>query len=373
MYLMHGDRKAAIVNSERQIVKIINPKEMPVGTLSNNQMVQARLFLSWLYSRVIPNDRQNKLQIEKILHTTVNDAYLRSLGVSLTDCYWFKDDDCGLKWKDVNFHDNGFSKDYAESILTGISHDNVSFDIPDITTDGALKKVWLSVNGEATLVKCGDIGEKTNGKHLLSANEIIASEIANIIGLNHVQYYPVNINNEVLCACPCYINTPDCDAITMLQFVHQDFSYNKAGISKLYKEINALDNYYKMLFFDAFIGNFDRHEKNITFRKDINTGNISLLPVFDSGSSLGYYCGEILKPLSLTQKEQLEYSCKKNKKIYKNIDIDIIKNSIKTNYELFAINEELYNTAIQIIERSYKICRNIYKQYSIKKEEDFCL
>lgn len=41
MYLMYGDRKAAIVNSKRQIVKISNPKEMPIGTLSNNQMVQA--------------------------------------------------------------------------------------------------------------------------------------------------------------------------------------------------------------------------------------------------------------------------------------------------------------------------------------------
>ena len=145
---MHKDIPVAKVNEFRQLIKIFNETEMPIETYSQNNILCNRLFDSWLHGRTIPNDRQNKIQIEKILKISVDDAFLKSLGVSLTDCYWFKPEENNLTWQDVNFHDNGFSDTFAKEFLNTLKkiidnsefHKDVSYDIPDITTDGSLKK-----------------------------------------------------------------------------------------------------------------------------------------------------------------------------------------------------------------------------------------
>ena len=88
------------------------------------------------------------------------------MGVSLTDCYWFRPDGMeSLTWKDVNYHDNGFSEDLAAVMIHGADGPVVDFRLPDLTTDGALQKGWVLLDGMPVLVKFGDFGD-----HAISGN-----------------------------------------------------------------------------------------------------------------------------------------------------------------------------------------------------------
>lgn len=184
--LMHQNIEVAYCNEYKQLLNVINKNELPIGTQNDNSILQQRLFENWLYDRVIPNNRQNKLQIENVLGTSITDAYIKSFCFSLTDCYWFKPEDSNLSWNNVNFYDNGFSKNFAKSIINNdFTNKNISINIPDITTDGYLKKLWISLNGEIILIKGGNVDKQIPDKNLLSANEIIATEIANILNMNY--------------------------------------------------------------------------------------------------------------------------------------------------------------------------------------------
>lgn len=136
---MHKNKIVGITDEFKQLKQIYMLQELPIGTYSNNFVLQTRLFDSWLHGRTIPQDRQNKEQIESILQMSISNAYLKALDVNLTDCYWLRPQGSNLKWEDVNFYDNGFSQDFAKDILYNASN-NVDVNIPDITTDGSLKK-----------------------------------------------------------------------------------------------------------------------------------------------------------------------------------------------------------------------------------------
>lgn len=377
---MHKDKVVGIANDFKQLRQIYMIQELPIGTYSNNPILRSRLFESWLHGRTIPQDRQNKTQIESILHMSISNAYLESLDVSLTDCYWFRPQGSNLKWKDVNFLDNGFSQDFAKRMLYNTSN-NIDINIPDITTDGTLKKVWVSINNEPTLIKYGDLDKRSQNKHMLSANEVIASEISNILNINHAQYYPIRVqannslgNVEIVCACPCIIQDSNLEMVNMLQLTHMDRKYQKMGIKNLYESIGNEKALNDMLFLDAFLENIGRHERNIAFIKNADSPEIlSAAPLYDSGSCLAFSSGEELKPFSMTTKEQLEYVYNKDNRYFKNLDLDYIKKIIISNYEIFGIPESLCNESTKIINKNFNIVKEIVnKQILVQKkyEED---
>lgn len=377
--LMHQDIQVAYCNEYKQLLNIINKNELPIGTQNDNSILQQRLFENWFYDRIIPNNRQNKLQIENTLGTSITDAYIKSLGVSLTDCYWFKPEDSKLSWENVNFYDNGFSKDFAMSIINNdFTNKNISINIPDITTDGYLKKMWISLNREIILIKGGNVDKQIPDKNLLSANEIIATEIANILNIDHVQYFPIRINDKYYCACKSYIDSPNEEAVSLLQMQHTNSKYNKFGIEQLYHQLGCINHFVNYMFLDALIANFDRHEKNINFVHNINTPYVfKPLPVFDSGSSLAFYKNEQLKPLNLNIREQFEYLSNMDKNQINNlnekINISSIKEIIKRNYDLFNIPSNYIKDAIEIVLQNYNICNQIIKENTINKHrtEDY--
>lgn len=237
-----------------------------------------------------------------------------------------------------------------------------NFDIPDLTTDGALKKVWISINEIPTLIKSGKT--TLTDRNLLSANEICAYEIANIMDINHTQYYPININNNIYCACPCFINTSDFETITLLQIQHQNHKYMKEGIRNYFAEIGSTKKFDELLFLDALIYNYDRHEKNIIFIQNTITKEIILAPIIDSGSSLAATAGEDLKPLSISRKEQFAYIWAHDKELFSRVDYSTICNIIKRNYEIFGINEQLYEKAKRVVDDGIKMIDKVKeKQY----------
>lgn len=120
--LMHKDVETAIVLQSENNIKIkeiINKEHLPIGVYNDNQILMDKLAAIWSNDRIIPNDRQNLDAIINRLGTTVSDAYVKSLGVSLTDCYWFKEENSKLRWSDVNFYDNGFAPAFDNGTCLG--------------------------------------------------------------------------------------------------------------------------------------------------------------------------------------------------------------------------------------------------------------
>ena len=91
-------------------------------------------------------------QQESIEHITLS---LRSLGLSLTDHYWYRPSGLGLKWKDVDSFDREFDTSFGESILRRDYAALAKTDpyTPDCTLGGILKKGWIRDDGSPLLLK----------------------------------------------------------------------------------------------------------------------------------------------------------------------------------------------------------------------------
>lgn len=116
------------------------------------------------------------------------------------------------KNEDVNFFDNDF--DYAEFMEASLSknskmiHNATSLKTPNNTTDGMLKKAWIIESGTRYLLKGGYKNET-----LQPFNEVLASEICECLGFDHVEYTLDTYKDMVVSKCPCFI-TKDTELIT---------------------------------------------------------------------------------------------------------------------------------------------------------------
>lgn len=95
MIFMHKDKPIAevSVNSGRfSVYKLLSNQELPVGTMTQTRQLLELSLSNWYSSRAIPGLRQSLDRIERALGCSAFDALVRSMGVSLTDCYWFRPD-----------------------------------------------------------------------------------------------------------------------------------------------------------------------------------------------------------------------------------------------------------------------------------------
>ena len=317
MLLMHKDIPVADVSFENGEITKVNKKysreHYPLGAYTHFSHLLPKSLANWQKNRTIPNERQNASAIIGKIGCSLSEAALKSLGVSLTDCYWFKTDE-NLSWKDVNYHDNGFSQDFGYSMLfkQEFSQD---YNSPDFTTDGMLEKYWLSLDGVPTLLKFGNLGTLSKGENLLSANEIIASKIAALMNIEHVNYSAIQLppSGERIACCPCFINDSDTEFVSALQLEKQYGIYSGASLYNFFSDRLNMQRFVdNMIAFDYVIGNTDRHEKN--FGVIINPSSFAIIspaPLFDNGSCLGWN-GEYsldktpVKPFNESAQKQIE-------------------------------------------------------------------
>ncbi len=131
----------------------------------------------------------------------------KSYGLSLSDQYWFKEKNSSIQWEDINFFTNNFefsafsqaSLDTSRSKIVNL--DSQSLTIPDGTTDGALKKVWIIEDGIRKLAKTGTgiSGEEP-------FNEWLASEICDILGFDHAMNELGILHNQLVSKSIGFIN-----------------------------------------------------------------------------------------------------------------------------------------------------------------------
>lgn len=269
--------------------KVIDASHLPVGTCEGKQVSRTRLN-GWWQNRSIPASRSGIRSLLESLNLSDTRLLLtRSFGLSLSDRYWIKPCDSALSWSNINFFTHSFSEDignllFGEAILPS----GVSFHSPDNTSDGVLKKRWKIINGKRCLIKGG-----SDPFQQQPINEVIASQIAQLLEVPHVTYRLMWENGQPFSVCDNFVTT-DTEFVSAWYFLanwprekrsvyaHLLSCCQSAGFSSSL----FLD---KMIVFDYLIANEDRHLGNFGFLRNPDTLEwIGPAPLFDSGSSLGY-------------------------------------------------------------------------------------
>ncbi len=299
------------------INKIIDAEAFPVGVITDNNLKNTVGRLnSWWQGRAIPASRDGLKQILQAYDIeTTTKLSARSLGLSLSDQYWIKPAGSDIEWQDVNFFTNDFSNDLGDAFFSrGSSKPNISPMTPDASSNGWLKKKWTIIDGERYLAKAGSVP-------LLQQpyNEVAASQIMQLLGIEHVEYRLVIEEDRPLCLCKNFVDTET-------EFVPANLIRNVLPKSKNDNEYthflkcaeklqisNAKEYLNSLMTIDFLIENTDRHYGNFGFIRNVNTLKfVGAAPVFDSGTSL--WCEALnseigswqrVMPFKETHKEQI--------------------------------------------------------------------
>lgn len=247
----------------------------------------------WLKHRTIPKNRAyvNNFLSKCGLHLNRPMNIIKvSKGLSLNDCYWVVEEGFEGTFEKYNLYDNRFSKilaliaftGYGSSIRTSLAS------CPEFTTNGMLPKCWRRIDGAIKLYKGGTTGGYNTGYEPYS--EFYAAQVAEKLGLEHVEYGLSKWNGEICSTCEL--------------FTSKQYSFMPIGRIVTSGGMNAVRAYYEelgeeyvsalndMLVLDAVICNTDRHFGNFGFLIDNETNEIvAPAPLFDHGNALFNYAG----------------------------------------------------------------------------------
>ena len=268
--------------------QIISLKEENKHLLPLGMTVDGDGVLSWLKSRVIP---QNREFVDKILsaygltHNNISGIIQLCKGLSLNDSYWITDLNFNGKFTDYNLFKNSFYK--ALSLIAQTGHGSVKPNAfsssPEFTTNGMLRKGWRKINGTVKLYKGGSSGAANTGNEPYS--EFYAAQIAATMGLNHVPYTLSKWKGCLCCVCELFTDINH-SFVPMWRFC------KTTSIKEIAEYLqNMGEDYFNafsdMMIFDALIYNTDRHLNNFGLMVDNMTNRpYAFAPIFDNGLSL---------------------------------------------------------------------------------------
>lgn len=276
----------------QKIGKIYAPEHLPIGITVRKGVADRTAFNDWWTDRSIPASRSGiREALETLKVSSTKMLLTRCYGLSLSDQYWIRPEDSGLRWEEINFFENDFSDDIGD-ILFGENKkkDILNFGSPDSTSDGNLKKRWKIIDGKRCLIKGG-----SNPFRQQPFNEVIASEIMRRLDIPHVPYTMIWNKNAPYSVCEDFVNkdTELVPAWRILKFKKRDNNtswyrhfVNCCEALGIKDVIPFLDC---MIITDYIIANEDRHLNNFGAIRNAETLEwLGMAPIYDSGSSLGY-------------------------------------------------------------------------------------
>ena len=268
--------------------QIISVKEENKHLLPLGMTVDGDGVLSWLKSRVIPQNREfvdKILSVYGLTHNNISGIIQLCKGLSLNDSYWITDLNFNGKFTDYNLFENSFNK--ALSLIAYTGHGSVKpngfSSSPEFTTNGMLRKGWRKINGTVKLYKGGSSGAANTGNEPYS--EFYAAQIAATMGLNHVPYTLSKWKGCLCCVCELFTDINH-SFVPMWRFC------KTTSIKKIAEYLqNMGEDYFNafsdMMIFDALIYNTDRHLNNFGLMVDNMTNRpYAFAPIFDNGLSL---------------------------------------------------------------------------------------
>jgi len=241
----------------------------------------------WIDFRSVSGDRLKSSRLFQRSELGSKKALMfKTMGLSLTDPYWFKDEGSEGTWEQVNFFDNA----YGQSLLFARKEGPAFWaGHPDYSTNGELEKFWRKLPD-------GDYLFKANSPDMYSQenyNEVFADKLLNVLDMPHVHYSLVQEDDRIYARCKNFASenieyVPALELLYALKRNPKDSNYvhflkclEQARVP--YSE-KFLQN---MLLFDYVINNSDRHYGNFGFLRDTETGRFTgHAPLFDHGSSL---------------------------------------------------------------------------------------
>lgn len=344
--LMHKNIEVATIEYESGVItnvyEILCERHMPIGSYRKGMTLQLiRVYLqAWQRSRVIPEDRLNLKDVLAKTGKTMQFLGILTNDMSLTDQYWIKNLTDGTTWEDVNFYKNGFEN----SLLTLTGNGDVC-KTPDYRTNGSLPKSWVLQDDIPILLK-----DAAPGNPRMSANEIVAYEIACKCGIEHAIYFPYKVNKKIYCGTPCFINSDDEEFIPFIQYTN----LYRSSKWELAKEIGIPESFlWNMTAFDLLIGNADRHDGNFGIIIDPNTMEyIRPAPLFDSGTCL--IKSPVFKPFWANPDAAFGNLKKVNFKIPSD---DFLQSVVSDTYESFGVGKP--DNAIEEILKNAERLRKI--------------
>lgn len=275
------------------VEEVLCPARAPLGVLTSGGKPKRRELNDWWLHRAIPSSRPGlDSKLLSLGVTSPSNLTFRSMGLSLSDCYWLRPQEAShLTWDDVNFFENSFvecAQDGWDSWLSG-----VGLASPDNTSEGELPKKWVAGStGERFLLK----GCRTDDQR--PYNEVVATALYRRL-LQPEDFIDYNL-----------VITADGPACRCANFLCIGEEYVPAvQVKDLGGRIRATSNYdrfcrtaaslgmdeqalrmalSKMIICDVILANTDRHWRNFGFIRDIETLNLRVAPLFDSGNSLWF-------------------------------------------------------------------------------------
>lgn len=299
-----------------KVDEVYNKNALPVGSLRESVNLRDGLD-SWWQGRSIPASREglNRL-LDSYNIASSSILAVKGLGLSLSDQYWIKPEGAVLSWDEINFFDNDFSQDIGEAFFNNeFCDEHIDFRSPDNTSDGWLKKKWIIRNGERCLVKTG-----SSPFNQEPFNEVIASYIAEQLGIDSVQYDLYEDEQQGVCSICRNFITKDTELVSA--YALAQLKHKSAGVS-LYAHLsemaeeqgisNATESIDNMLVLDYIIANKDRHAGNFGFIREVNTLKyIGAAPIYDSGTSLWHNCSVLSNKIGEAPAAQPFYSSHEN-------------------------------------------------------------
>lgn len=214
-------------------------------------------------------DEENKLNVA-----------LSTRALSLTDCYWLKDDAEDIKYKDVNLRNKKLSDIMFDvSILGKKMFFPVDVVLPDLSTSGNFRKIWCKKDNDFVLRKTD---RTPDYKHVKA--EVKVSNILDNSNVNHIKYNLFSKDGILMSECSCMttdnISLINAEEIKLwCEHIGQDFIE--------FLELNYLEDFSKMCVIDYILANTDRHINNWGFLIDNNTNNIiGMAPLYDHNQAL---------------------------------------------------------------------------------------
>ncbi len=276
----------------QKIISVAAPEHLPVGIKLRQGVCDRKDMNNWWTDRSIPASRSGIREALETLNVgNTKMLLIRCFGLSLSDQYWIRPENSGLTWDAVNFFDNPFSDDMGD-VLFGHPQEGADFDFssPDNTSDGCLKKRWKIIDGKRSLIKGG-----SNPFRQQPFNEVIASQIMDRLGIDHVPYRVIWSEDAPYSVCEDFV-TADTELVSAWRIMQSQKRDNSTSVYQHFVNccqtlgvsdiVPALD---RMLVLDFIIANEDRHLNNFGLLRNAETLEwLSMAPIFDSGSSLGY-------------------------------------------------------------------------------------
>lgn len=196
-------------NKNRERVVSLEPLQdvgwAPLGACSAPGKIHGDFLQQWMANRSIPEARPRiGVLLEQAGFANVSQLVISSLGLGLSDQYWFKPIDAQsgkalpLNWEDINYFDNGFDDSFGAALM-GVGSSSEAKRAPSNTTNGMLEKRWVMRKGKPFLMK-----GSTPGSNREPFSELLATKLFERL-LEPGEYVPYELvfeNGKPYSLCP---------------------------------------------------------------------------------------------------------------------------------------------------------------------------